>query len=356
MHCPLPPMGRAGIIDAEDVVVPKVGVLSSYGGDGMIELRGLTKHFDGFTAVDGVTLSVAPGEVLALLGPNGAGKTTTVRMLAAILMPTAGQAFIDGHSVVEAPRAVRRCVGLLTEQPGLYPSMRGLDYLDFFGQLMGLGPEERRGRSGALLEQFGLGEAAEQRIGTYSKGMRQKVALARAMVHDPPVLLLDEPTSALDPSSARLVREAITGLRDHQRAIVICTHNLAVAEALADRIAIIQRGRVVAEGTLEELRERLLGPRLMDLQLSHPVDGAGDLIDTLVRVEERGEGWLRYSTPSPERMNPLVLRALAQREIPVVTLSVVPRSLEEVYLSAIKATGEGETRVVGGSVVDGGCR
>lgn len=318
----------------------------------MIELRGLTKHFDDFVAVDDVTLSVGPGEILALLGPNGAGKTTTVRMLAAILAPTAGDAVISGHSVVGAPREVRRCVGLLTEHPGLYLRMRGDNYLDFFGRMMGLPAGERQERASALLDQLGMLEAAERRMGTYSKGMRQKMALARAMLHDPAVLLLDEPTSALDPHSAKLVRDAIIGLRHHQRAIVICTHNLAVAEALADRIAIIQRGRIVAEGALAELRQRLLGPPLMELRLSRATDGTVELVSDLVSVEAHGNGWLRYSTTDPQTVNPRVLRALSERDVGVVTLSHVPRSLEEVYLSAVQRAGEGQAAVVDGRVVE----
>jgi ABC-2 type transport system ATP-binding protein len=323
--------------------------------DAMIRLRGLTKKFDDFTAVDGVTLSVAAGEILALLGPNGAGKTTTVRMLAAILAPTAGHAIIDGCSVVDGPREVRRRVGLLTEHPGLYLRMQGRNYLDFFGRLMGLSSDERVTRVDALLNQFGMLAAAERRIGTYSKGMRQKMALARAMLHDPAVLLLDEPTSAMDPHSAKLVRDAILGLRYHQRAIIICTHNLAVAEDLADRVAIIQRGRIIAQGTLPELRRRLLGPPLMELRVSRTIDGTPNLISDLVRIEGQGEDWLRYSTPDPRRTNPLVLRALAEQNVPVVTLSKVPRSLEDVYLSAVRGSedardGRRRTHVVDGRI------
>jgi ABC-2 type transport system ATP-binding protein len=324
----------------------------------MIELIGLTKQFDGFTAVDGVTLSVASGEILALLGPNGAGKTTTVRMLAAILRPTAGQAFVAGHSVTEHPREVRRRVGLLTEHPGLYLRMRGQEYVDFFGRLMGLSADEGRHRARELLARFGMSGAWDQRMGTYSKGMRQKMALVRAMLHDPAVLLLDEPTSAMDPHSAKLVRDAVLGLRHHRRAIVICTHNLAEAEALADRIAIIRRGRIIALGTPAELKARLLGPPLMELRLSvrpsasrlsstkshgeaHSADGAHQngvvkLVSDLATVEAQGEDWLRYSTPHPQEINPRLLRALAAQGVGVVTLSEVARSLEDVYLQVVE--------------------
>jgi ABC-2 type transport system ATP-binding protein len=302
----------------------------------MIELIGLTKQFDGFTAVEGVTLSVAAGEILVLLGPNGAGKTTTVRMLAAILRPTAGQAFVAGYSVTEHPREVRRRVGLLTEHPGLYLRMRGKEYLDFFGRLMGLSADERSRRARELLARFGMSEAWDRRMGTYSKGMRQKMALVRAMLHDPSVLLLDEPTSAMDPHSAKLVRDAVLGLRHHRRAIVICTHNLAEAEALADRIAIIRRGRIVALGTPAELKVRLLGPPLMELRLSQPTDGVVKLVSGLVDIETQGEHWLRYFTSNPQETNPVLLQALASHGFGVVTLSKVPRSLEDVYLRVVE--------------------
>ncbi len=307
----------------------------------MIELIGLTKKFDGFTAVDQVTLSVAGGEILALLGPNGAGKTTTVRMLAAILRPTTGRAFVAGYNVTKHPRDVRRRVGLLTEHPGLYLRMRGGKYLDFFGRMMGLEAAECERRGKDLLTRFGMAEAWDRRMGTYSKGMRQKMALARAMLHDPSVLLLDEPTSAMDPHSAKLVRDAVLGLRHHRRAIVLCTHNLAEAEALADRIAIIRRGKIIALGTPEELKARLLGPPLMELRLARSAngasrDGAMSLVADLVDVEAHGEGWLRYYTSDPEDVNPVVLQTLSSQGIGVVTLSRVPRSLEDVYLRVVE--------------------
>ena len=303
----------------------------------MIELNGLTKQFDDFTAVDGVTLSVAPGEILALLGHNGAGKTTTIRMLSAILRPTAGRALVAGFDVAQHPREVRQRIGLLTEQPGLYRRMRGSEYLDFFGRLMGVDAVERERRARELLGRFGMGQAWEQRIGTYSKGMRQKIALVRAMLHEPPVLLLDEPTSAMDPHSAKLVRDAIKGLRDHRRVIVLCTHNLAEAETLADRIAIIRRGEIIALGTPAELKTRLMGPPMMELRMAGPLNGAAKFVSLMADVESQGEDWLRYTTPTPRTTNPLLLETLTLQGIGVVTMSQVPRSLEDVYLRVVEA-------------------
>jgi ABC-2 type transport system ATP-binding protein len=301
----------------------------------MIEAQGLTKQFGDFAAVDGVDLTVHEGEVLSLLGPNGAGKTTTVRMLASILKPTGGWARVAGLDTVRDARQVRRVVGLLTEFPGLYLRMRGGDYLDFFGQLQGLAPAQRAERSERLLKRFELWEARDQRTGEYSKGMRQKLALVRAMLHDPRVLFLDEPTSAMDPHSARLVREAIADLRRDRHTIVLCTHNLNEAELLADRIAIIRRGRIVALGTPAELKERLLGDPVLELRLARSLDGLLPQLQSLVHVQEHGENWLRYTTPEPETVNPRLVQRLTDMGAPIVTLSEVSRSLEEVYLRIV---------------------
>jgi ABC-2 type transport system ATP-binding protein len=301
----------------------------------MIEAENLTKKFGDFVAVDGLSLSALAGQVVALLGPNGAGKTTTVRMLAGILAPTAGRATVSGLDVARSPRQVRQRVGVLTEVPGLYLRMQAMEYLDFFGQLYGLGASQRQARAAALLSRFGMAEAVDKRLSEYSKGMRQKLALIRAMLHDPQALLLDEPTSAMDPQSARLVRDAIADLRDEQRSVVLCTHNLAEAEALADRIAIIRRGRIIAEGTAAALKSQLLGPPLMELRLAASLDGLLPGLAQQVEVIERGDVWVRYRTENPLAENPRLLRWLAERDADVVTLSEVARSLEDVYLRVV---------------------
>src|SRR5262245_3398788 len=191
----------------------------------MIESHELSKDFDRFRAVDCVSLNVPSGTVLALLGPNGAGKTTTVRMLTSILAPTSGWARVAGYDVVQYPEQVRGQVGVLTEQHGLYERMKAIEYLDFFGRVYRLSAEERKRRSLDLMERFGLTFALSKRLGEYSKGMKQKLALVRAMLHNPPVLLLDEPTSAMDPQSAKQVRDAIVELQQDERTFLITTHN-----------------------------------------------------------------------------------------------------------------------------------
>ncbi|MCU0494495.1 MAG: ABC transporter ATP-binding protein [Chloroflexaceae bacterium] len=228
----------------------------------MIEAHELRKQFGTFQAVKGLSLTIQPGEVLALLGPNGAGKTTTVRMLGAILKPTSGWARICGLDVVEHAQTVRNRVGLLTEYPGLYNRMRAVEYLDFFGALLGMERGLANRRAEMLLKQFGLWEARDRRLDGYSKGMKQKIALVRALIHDPPVMFLDEPTTAMDPQSARTVRDAIGDLRNAERTILLTTHNLTEAEVLADRIAIIRSGQIIAEGTIPQLTRQLLGEPL----------------------------------------------------------------------------------------------
>ena len=301
----------------------------------MIETSDLSKHFDDFKAVDGVSLTVEPGQILALLGQNGAGKTTTVRMLTALLNPTRGWAQVNGYDVVKQAADVRASVGVLTEQHGLYVRMTGQEYLDFFGQVYRLDPTTRKARIDYLLAYFGLSEAANQRSGEYSKGMRQKLALARALMHEPPVLLLDEPTSAMDPEFARLVRDEIARLKSSQRTIVICTHNLAEAESLADIIAIIYRGRILLSGTLDELKHQILGPVEYEAQLSHPWQLDGLTLPKGVALSESNGSRLRFRVERPQETNPLLLHLLSKAQAPVVTLQEVPRSLEQVYLKVM---------------------
>lgn len=302
----------------------------------LIETIGLTKQFDTLTAVDNLTFTVDEGEILALLGPNGAGKTTTVRMLSSILKPTAGSARIAGHDVVQDARAVRHIIGHLTEFPGLYLRMRPLDYLDFFGELQHMLRADRRARAAALMKQFDLWDARDRRLGGYSKGMRQKMALIRAMLHNPRVLFLDEPTSAMDPHSAKQVRDTIATLRGSGHTIVICTHNLPEAEALADHIAVIRRGKLIAFGTPAQLKRDLLGLPLWELVLTQPLTLPLPLFNGHLQIESQGELSFRYYAAQPEMANPMLLRRLQEIGAEVLTLSQVPRSLEEVYLKLVQ--------------------
>jgi ABC-2 type transport system ATP-binding protein len=315
----------------------------------MIEAEGLTKDFKDFRAVDEVTFTVPAGSVLAVLGPNGAGKTTTVRMLTSLLRPTSGRALVAGYDILTQPAQVRANVGVLTEQHGLYERMRALEYLDFFGRVYRLSAQERRKRALDLLERFGLADATHKRLGEYSKGMKQKLALVRAMLHNPPVLLLDEPTSAMDPQSAKLVRDAIVELQRDRRTIILTTHNLNEAQILADRIAVIRRGRIIANGTFAELSQRFVGDPVMEIQFAQPLNGVAKELASMVEIVDSAELSLRYRTPDPKATNPAILRKLSAHGVDVITLSEVKQSLEAVYLQIVAEDEEAEGRAQHGN-------
>ena len=302
----------------------------------MIETQDLSKQFNNdFWAVDGVSLTVKPGQILALLGQNGAGKTTTVRMLTALLYPTRGWARVNGYDIVADGAKVRASIGVLTEQHGLYMRMSGIEYLDFFGELYGVDGDTHHAERKRLLEYFGLAEAAHRRIGEYSKGMKQKLALARALIHNPPVLLLDEPTSAMDPESARLVRDQIASLKSSQRTIIICTHNLAEAEALADVVAVIYRGRILVSGTLDELKDSVLGPSEYEVRLAQNWDASGLVLPEDVTLSDRASDRMRFRVKDPRVANPKLIHQLSANKAPVVSVSESPRTLEQVYLKVM---------------------
>ena len=301
----------------------------------MIETHDLSKQFHDFLAVDGVDLNVGAGQILALLGQNGAGKTTTVRMLTALLQPSRGWARVAGYDVVKNGHDVRASVGVLTEQHGLYMRMTAIEYLDFFGQVYSLSSESRKSRSDHLLQYFGLTEASRRRIGEYSKGMRQKLALARAMMHDPGVLLLDEPTSAMDPESARLVRDEIARLKSSKRTIVICSHNLTEVEILADQIAIIYRGRILMQGTLEDLKRNVLGAPEYEIKFSDAWDSSGLELPKDVDLLSRTATSLKVRVMRPKESNPQILRSLSAMSASVMAIQEEPRTLEQVYLKVM---------------------
>ena len=304
--------------------------------DVLISAEGLTKRFEKHTAVADVDLQVRQGEVLAFLGPNGAGKTTTVRMLTSILKPTAGRATIAGYDVVRDARRVRLMVGHLTEFPGLYLRMNARDYLDFYGELYGMDRHTRRARADELMEQFGIAEAANRRLSEFSKGMRQKVALIRAMLHSPRVLFLDEPTSAMDPHSAKQVRDAVAQLRGKGHTVFLCTHNLFEAESLADRIAMIRRGKLIAQGTAQELKARFLGAPLIEIHLARALDARWMEIVRDAQIEAATGTFVRYRTPTPQETNPRVIANLLAHGADIVTVSETPQSLEQVYLKLVE--------------------
>lgn len=219
----------------------------------MIEIEGFTKSFGSHIAVKDVSFDVRPGEVVGLLGPNGAGKTTTLRMLSTTLRPTSGTARIAGYDVVREPDEVRASIGVLPTDPGLYGRLTAEENLRFFGRLAGLSGAELERRIDRLLKWLGMDEHRKRRTEGFSKGMRQKIALARSILHEPPVLILDEPTAGLDVSAARTIIDFIQESKAAGRTVLFSSHYLVEAERVCDRIAIIADGRIRATGTPEEI-------------------------------------------------------------------------------------------------------
>ena len=259
-------------------------------------------------------------------------------MLTALLQPSRGSARVAGYDIVKNGHDVRASVGVLTEQHGLYMRMTAIEYLDFFGQVYSLSPSARKLRTDNLLEYFGLAEAAKRRIGEYSKGMRQKLALARAMMHEPGVLLLDEPTSAMDPESARLVRDEIARLKSSSRTIVICSHNLTEVEALADQIAIIYRGRILIQGSLDELKRDVLGAPEYEVRFAESWNAGGvQLPDGVEKVSETPTR-LKVRVEAPQVSNPQLLKNLSNLSAPVIAFQEETRTLEQVYLKVMAET------------------
>jgi ABC-2 type transport system ATP-binding protein len=221
----------------------------------MIELRGLTKRYGNFTAVDGVDLTVPAGEIFGFLGPNGAGKTTTLRMIAGILQPSAGTVTIGGVSLADDPMEAKSKLGFIPDRPFIYEKLTGSEFLSFVAGLYGLEGEEIERRSAELLGLFDLDEWGDQLVESYSHGMRQKLIIASAFVHRPEVIVVDEPMVGLDPKAARILKDLFREFVKRGHTIMMSTHTLEVAESLCDRIAIIQSGKIRALGTLDELRQ-----------------------------------------------------------------------------------------------------
>ena len=301
----------------------------------MIRTHELTRRFEETTAVDRLNLEVPAGEVFGFLGPNGAGKTTTIRMLTCLIGPSEGEAEVAGFSIRRQAPEVRRRVGILTEAPGLYDSLTAERNLAFFAALYEV--EDAAGAIERYLRLLGLWERRHEPAGTFSKGMRQKLAIARALLHEPQVLFLDEPTSGLDPEAAHLVREFIHELRREGRTIFLCTHNLDEADRLCDRIGIFHQ-RLLALDTPAALRQQLYGRvTVFHLRSLDPVWVEMIAGLPVVRSVQTVEGKLLVSLDDPEAQNPEVVRALVAAGADIQFVGELRRSLEDVYLRLIEA-------------------
>jgi ABC-2 type transport system ATP-binding protein len=307
-----------------------------------IEAEGLTKMFGSLIAVDHLSFKVEEGEVFGLLGPNGAGKTTTVRMLACLISPSEGSAKVGGYDIVRNPLEVRQIVGILTENPSLYERLTAYENMDFFAEAYGLSnAQEKRNRIRELLEFFELWDRRNDKVATFSKGMKQKLAIARALVHKPLILFLDEPTTGLDPESSKEVRDLIERLSRHEkRTILLCTHRLEDAEKLCSRVMIINRGKSVIVGTPDELRDRIAGQPTLQVTLAKLDQKVIEVVKELdfVRVVNVDESTSRLiiTLDDVQSTTPDVIRSIVYAGGMIISVNVLRPSLEEAYLRLVR--------------------
>lgn len=304
----------------------------------MIETQNLTRKFGGLTAVDNLTLRVEEGEVFGLLGPNGAGKTTTVRMLCCLIGKSSGEATVGGYSVGNRENAlkIRKVIGLVPDNVGLYESLTAYENLDYYGSLYRMPDAQRKNSNEYFLKLLGLWEKKDVLAGTFSKGMKQKLAIARALIHDPKLVFMDEPTANLDPESAKTVREFILSLKKEKKTIFLNTHNLDEAQRLCDKIGILNT-KLTAVGTPEEL-ERSIHGRKTVIQLTTVTEAIVDSLKKLnVKNLLREGNRLTADVDKPEEENPDMVDAIVKAGGRVETVTVTSSSLEEAYLKLVRA-------------------
>jgi ABC-2 type transport system ATP-binding protein len=300
----------------------------------MIHTEKITKQFGKILAVDSLSLDVREGEVFGFLGPNGAGKTTTVRMLTSLIGITRGSATVAGLEVGRRDTDIRRTVGVLTETPGMYDNLSAETNLRIFAELYEV--VDVRGQVEKYLKMLGLWDRRLDAAGTFSKGMKQKLAIARSLLHEPRILFLDEPTAGLDPEASHLVREFIADLKKEGRTIFLCTHNLDEADRLCDRVGVFKT-RLLVLDTPANLRRSVFGRKVVvHLRAADEKLAAGLRKLAFIREVKIIEGKLVITLDDPERHNPEIIRALVNAGAEVVFVGELRHSLEDVYLQLVK--------------------
>lgn len=303
----------------------------------MIETHNLTKKFGDLTAVDGVTFRVEEGEVFCFLGPNGAGKTTTIRMLCCLISKTSGEARIGDYEVGSEADSlkIRRIIGLVPDSVGLYDDLSAYDNLDFYGKLYRCTETQRKENIERFLKMLGLWEKKDVAAGTFSKGMKQKLAIARALIHEPEVLFLDEPTVNLDPESAKTVRDFLLELKKEKKTIFLNTHNLDEAQRICDRIGILNT-KLMAIGTPEQLEQSVTGRKTV-IQVEQVNDTVLNALKKLsIGKMTNDNNRLTIDVVNPEKENPAIIRAIIEAGGNVQSVSVVGSALEDAYLKLVK--------------------
>jgi ABC-2 type transport system ATP-binding protein len=302
--------------------------------DRAIVVQGLERAFDDVLAVQGVDLEVDEGEIYGFLGPNGAGKTTTVRMLTTLLLPTGGRARVAGHDVVSEARAVRSSIGVALQEAALDPLMTGRELIRLQATLQGLPSAEGRRRADDLLERVDLVAAADRRVGGYSGGMKRRLDLAAALVHEPRVLFLDEPTTGLDPVSRKTIWEEVRALNDEGTTVFLTTQYLEEADQLADNVAIIDSGRIVAEGTPESLKAEIGHPHIQLQIAAGSIAAAEEVCARVGRLLPPKDGrTVLVEVENGAADIPRVVRVLDEADIAVESLELVRPTLDDVFVA-----------------------
>jgi ABC-2 type transport system ATP-binding protein len=304
----------------------------------VIEVKGITKRFGRTTAVDDVSFEVRKGEILGFLGPNGAGKTTTMRIITCFIPPTQGSASVAGFDCFREPMDVKRRIGYLPESPPLYPEMTVVDYLDFVARIKGVEAPRRQERIESVLAKCAITDVREQINGRLSKGYRQRVGLAQALVHDPEILVLDEPTAGLDPRQIIETRELIKGLAG-EHTIILSTHILPEVSMTCERVVIINRGRVVAEDTPQGLTARMRGSEILRLTVDGPEEKVRNTVGSLpgvvqVKAEAASNGvhTFEVETASGRDIRRELARSIVEEGFGLLELKQMGMSLEDIYL------------------------
>jgi len=303
----------------------------------LIETVNLTKKFGDLTAVDGVTISVEEGEVFGFLGPNGAGKTTTVRMLCCLISKTSGEARIGDYDVGKESDSlkIRKLIGLVPDNVGLYDNLTAYDNLDFYGKLYDCPESQRKENIERFLKMLGLWERKDAAAGTFSKGMKQKLAIARSLIHDPRILFMDEPTANLDPESSKTVRDFILDLKKEKKTIFLNTHNLDEAQRICDKIGILNT-KLMAVGTPADLERSVRGKSTV-VQLEQVNDAIVTALKNLTQGSVTADGSrLTIEVVDPEKENPVIVEAIVRAGGRVQSVTVVGSSLEDAYLKLVR--------------------
>jgi ABC-2 type transport system ATP-binding protein len=303
----------------------------------MIQVENLSKKFGNILAVDNISFEIKDGSIFGFLGPNGAGKTTTIRMLSTLIKPTSGNVIIDGKELSKNGEYIRSILGILTETPGMYEKISAIENLNFFSGFYEIEGKKRKQNIEKFLKMFDLWDRRDDLVSTYSKGMKQKLAITRALIHEPKILYLDEPTAALDPESAFMVRNFIENQKNEKTTVFLCTHNLEEASNLSDVVCII-KNRIIKISTLEDLQKSTKGKKI-EILFNQPAERYAGILKDFTEIFnfEVKEDKIIFSLENPEKINPAIIKKLVDNGAEIIYFNEIKASLEEIYLNLIRS-------------------